>query len=256
MSHDDAMRMTRGFRTVPFLAGVFALMLASAGVAVGAIRPVPQPSARHHLVLLKIGDSLGEELGFGLRDVLGSNPYVTVLQDAVGDSGLSRPDFYNWPIHLKQELAQFHPNAVIVMLGGDDGQGFVSGGRTVYFGTSLWRSIYAQRVATMMAEATSAGAHVIWVGLPIMSSPSFSAEMALMNTIYATEAAKHPDVTFVPTWRLFANRLGQYSAYLVGPTGSLELMRNPDGIHFSGAGEDRLATAVVGAMERAWKIRL
>ena len=206
--------------------------------------------------MLKIGDSLGEELGFGLRDVLGHNPYVTVLQEAIGDSGLARPDFYNWPMHLKQELAQYHPNAVIVMLGGDDGQGFTYNGRTVYFGSALWRSIYGQRVAAMMTEATAAGAHVVWVGLPIMSSPSFSAEMTVMNTIYATEAAAHPGVTFVPTWRLFANRLGQYSAYLAGPSGQLELMRNPDGIHFSGVGEDRLATAVVGAMAKTWKIRL
>jgi hypothetical protein len=205
---------------------------------------------------LKVGDSLGEELGFGLRDLLVNVRYVTVLQEAIGDSGLARPDFYNWPLHLRMELAQYHPSAVVVMLGGDDGQGFVDGGRTVEFGTALWTSIYSQRVASIMAEATSAGAHVIWVGLPIMGSAYFSSEMAKMNAIYIAQSARHLGVTFVPTWSLFANAAGVYSAYLPGSTGQSELMRNPDGVHFSGAGEDRLAASVISAMNAAWKIHI
>ena len=220
------------------------------------LAPVPQPSAAHPLVLLKIGDSLGEELGFGLDDVLGHYPYVKVLQEAVGDSGLARPDFYNWPVHLALELRQFHPTAVVVLIGGDDGQDFVDRGRIVHFGTALWRSVYAARVSEMMAEATGAGAHVLWIGLPIMSSPTFSAEMAQMNTIYAAQAARHPGATYLSSWGLFADARGAYSAYLPDASGHLVLMRNPDGVHFSGAGADRLASAAVRAMERAWHIHI
>lgn len=217
---------------------------------------VLQPSAADHLTILKIGDSLGEELGFGLQDVLGSDRYVTVLQEAVGDTGLARPDYYNWPVHLQAELTRFRPRVVIVMLGGDDGQNFVDEGRLVQFGSPLWHAVYSARVATVMSEATAAGAHVVWVGLPIMSSALFSSEMAQMNAIYAAQAAVHPGVTYVATWNLFADAAGRYSAYLPGPNGQSELMRNPDGVHFSGAGDDRLATAVVAAMDRAWHVRL
>jgi hypothetical protein len=84
----------------------------------------------------------------------------------------------------------------------------------------------------------------------------FSAEMAQMNSIYSAQAILHPGVTFVPTWNLFANVAGQYSASLPGPGGQMQLMRNPDGVHFSGAGEDRLAVATVQAMNIAWKIHL
>ena len=221
-----------------------------------SLRPIVAPNAAHPLILLKIGDSLGEELGFGLRDLLVNVHYVTVLQEAIGDSGLARPDFYNWPLHLRVELAQYHPSAVVVMLGGDDGQGFVDAGRSVEFGTALWSSIYSQRVASLMAEATSSGAHVMWIGLPIMGSPYFSSEMAKMNAIYIAQSAHHPGVTFVPTWSLFANAAGAYSAYLPGASGQSELMRNPDGVHFSGAGEDRLAARVISAMNTAWKIHI
>lgn len=220
------------------------------------LSPIVQPSAAHPLILLKIGDSLGEELGFGLRDVLAHDRHVTILQDAVGDSGLARPDFYNWPVHLRQELSMYHPSAVVVMLGGDDGQNFVDAGRFVVFGSSLWHTIYAERVDSIMSEAITAGARVLWVGLPIMQSARFSQEMALMNSIYSAEAAKFPGTTFVPTWQLFANSAGQYSADLPGPGGTPELMRNSDGVHFAGAGADRLAGAVVRAMNAAWNIHL
>lgn len=217
---------------------------------------VDQPSAAHHLTILKIGDSLGEELGFGLQDLLGANHNVTIVQDAVGDTGLARPDYYNWPVHLAQELSKTRPRVVVIMLGGDDGQGFDYLGRTVTFGTPAWRSIYTQRVAQLMGEATAAGAHVIWVGLPIMGSKYFSSEMASMNAIYAVQASIHPFVTFVPTWSLFANAAGAFSASLPGPGGRVELMRNPDGVHFSGAGDDRLASAVVNAMDKTFRIHL
>ncbi len=265
MSRDQARR--RALRRTAPVAALLAMLAASGlGLPASAARPVPavakapapiqQPSASRPLVLLKIGDSLGEELGFGLRDVVGSYPYVHVLQEAVGDSGLARPDFYNWPVHLAAELRQFHPAAVVVLLGGDDGQDFVDRGRIVHFGTALWRSVYSSRVAQMMDEATAAGARVLWVGLPIMSSPVLSAEMVQMNTIYAHEAALHAGVTFLATWRLFATAQGAYSAYLPDASGQTVLMRNPDGVHFSGAGDDRLATAVVRAMDRSWHIRI
>ncbi len=218
--------------------------------------PVRQPSASHPLVLLKIGDSLGEELGYGLTDVVGPTRDVRILQEAVGDSGLARPDFYNWPLHLAEELRSFHPSAVVVLLGADDGQNFLDNGTVVQFGSARWHAVYSGRVAQMMAEATGAGAHVLWVGIPIMSSPSFSAEMEKMNAIYAAEASRHPGVTFLSTWALFANAHGSYSAYLPGPSGQSVLMRNPDGVHFSRAGEDRLATAVVAAMDRAWHVHI
>lgn len=221
-----------------------------------SLRPIPQPSAAHPLVLLKIGDSLGEELGFGLTDVIGPTPAVRVLQDAVGDSGLARPDFYNWPVHLASELRADRPAAVVVLLGGDDGQNFVDAGTVVHFGTARWHAVYSSRVAEMMDEATQAGAHVLWVGVPIMSSPVLSAEMAKMNSIYAAQAARHPGVTFLSTWSLFASPHGTYAASLPDASGKPVLLRNPDGVHFSRAGEDRLATAVVAAMDRAWHISI
>ena len=124
--------------------------------AVARPPPLAEPTAAQPLTILEIGDSLGQDLGFGLQDELGSDPFVKVVQDAVGDTGLSRPDYYDWPAHLAAELQQDDPQALIVFVGGNDGQSFDVNGEAAQPFTPLWTSTYTARVATIMNEATSA----------------------------------------------------------------------------------------------------
>jgi lysophospholipase L1-like esterase len=218
--------------------------------------PVPQPTAAHPLVMLDIGDSIGEDLGFGLGDQFGGDNLVVLHQTAVESTGLARPDYYDWPYHLQQYLKQYHPNVVVAMFGANDAQNFIQSGQGVVFGSSLWRTDYAERVAQIMQEVTSAGAHLLWVGMPIMQDPGFSHQMLEVNAIYAAQAAAHPGVTYVSTWKLFSNSAGQYSAYLSAPGGRQIDARSADGVHLDPGGWDYLASALVAPMERAWGISL
>jgi hypothetical protein len=218
--------------------------------------PIPQPSAAHPLTILEIGDSLGEDLGIGMGGVLGSDPRVRVLQEAVGDTGLARPDYYDWAVHLEEELATYHPGVVVVMLGGNDGQSFDANGSYVGFGTSEWHTIYSERVAQVMDEATKAGAHVLWVGMPIMQDAAFSATMETLNSVYEQQAADHAGVTWFPSWNVFTNAAGGYASELPDASGQLVLVRDSDGIHIAYGGCTRLASAIVPAMDAAWGIHL
>jgi hypothetical protein len=214
--------------------------------------PLAPPTAAQPLTILEIGDSLGEDLGFGLQNEFGSDPLVKVLPEAVGDTGLARPDYYNWPAHLESELQKYHPGAVIVFLGGNDGQGFDVNGEPVGFGTPAWITDYTQRVSTVMDEATSAGARVLWVGMPIMQDPSFSQTMELLNSIYRSQAAVHKGVTYFSSWHVFSNSAGQYVSEIPAPGGQQILLRDSDGVHIATGGCDRLAQAIVAPMESAW----
>jgi len=215
-----------------------------------------QPTAEHPLTILEIGDSLGEDLGFGLGDyVFASDSYVHVIQAAVGDTGLARPDYYDWPAHLEADLRQYHPGAVIVFLGGNDGQSFNVNGEYVGFGTSLWHRVYAARVALVMRECLAADARVLWVGMPIMQAAYLAAEMQKMNAIYEAEARRHPGVTYFPSWAVFATPQGAYTASIV-VNGETELLRDPDGLHIANYGDDLLAVDLVAPMEAAWGIKL
>lgn len=215
--------------------------------------PVPQPTAARPLVMLEIGDSIGEDLGFGLGDQFGGNSLVVLHQTAVEDTGLARPDYYDWPAHLEQYLQKWHPKVVVAMFGANDAQNFIQNNVGVVFGSSLWRTDYGERVAQIMDEVTAAGAHLFWVGMPIMQNAGFSEQMLEVNAIYSAEAASHPGVTYYSTWKLFSNSAGQYSTYLNTPGGQIEA-RDIDGVHIAPAGWDYLANALVKPMQRAWHI--
>ncbi|MGH9029903.1 MAG: SGNH/GDSL hydrolase family protein, partial [Acidimicrobiales bacterium] len=217
--------------------------------------PVSQPTASHPLELLEIGDSLGEDLGFGLADVLPS-PQVQVLEEAVGDTGLSRPDYYDWPAELQEELSRYHPQAVVVFLGANDAQSFVVDGTVVSFGTPSWQADYSARVGELMSEAAAAGAHVLWVGMPVMASASMSQEMQGLNAIYARQASEHSGVTYFSSWSTFTAPGGGYDEYLPDSSGTESPVRDSDGVHLTASGDDRLAQALVPAMEADWHVNL
>ncbi len=216
-----------------------------------------QPTAKKPLTVLDVGDSLGEDLGIGLEDVLGTSPRVQVVQAAVGDTGLARPDYYDWPAHLAADLARYHPQLVTILIGGNDHQPFDADNQVVEFGTPLWYSIYTQRVDLMISEVVKAKARMLWVGLPIMSDPVFGSYMATLNAVYKAQTARYRGVEFMPTWTLFSNAEGQYSAYLTNSSGQTVLARDTDGIHLAVPGGcDIAAVAAIKRVEKLWHIRL
>jgi len=194
--------------------------------------------------ILEIGDSVGTDLGGGLFTELRDFPKIHLELMGKASTGLSNEWFYNWPIHLKKFLTEFHPQLVIVMLGGNDEQGIDVDGHAAYFGEPAWQTQYAKNVVLMMKEARSAGSLVLWVGMPIMAPPGYSEGMQVINSIFEKEAKLISGVTFLPTWKYFATSKGefQYSALV---NGEEQTIREPDGIHPTVIGEDVLATLVV-----------
>jgi len=149
---------------------------------------------------------------------------------------------------------------VIVMLGGNDPTTIhtPSGGKIGFgVGDPRWPKTYRARVDQMMNLASQNGTHVMWIGMPIMgSSQAYSDNIHFLDTIYEAEAAKHPDVLYLDTWPLFANKDGRYSDYLPDKHGDLQLVRAPDKIHLSAAGNRILTGALIRAMKfhKGWHL--
>lgn len=219
--------------------------------------PIAQPTPRHPLVLLDIGDSIGVDLGTGLGDVFSGDPYVHLVAKAVIDTGLARPDYYNWPAELAAELRKYHPGAVVVMMGANDNQALAtSSGHGVPVGTAKWRTLYDERINLVMSEATAAGAHLVWVGLPPLSSPAVSSAFAReVNAMAETAALSHPGVTYVSSWSLLGGPKGSFVQYKK-INGSIQQIRYSDGVHLAPAGWDLLASYLLGPMTRAWGVHL
>ncbi|MFZ2058581.1 MAG: DUF459 domain-containing protein [Acidimicrobiales bacterium] len=218
------------------------------------------PTASHPLTLLSIGDSIGEDLGFGLGDVFSTDPAVRVIQKGLEDTGLARSDYYNWPATLEADLRQYHPGIVVVMMGANDMQAFsVGNGRYLSFSMTAgaWWQAYSARVALVMEEATSAGAHVMWVGLPPMGSASTVPRgfPQQLNKIFLSQARSHPGVAYFPAAKVLSSKTGGFTEYL-SVNGSWEQIRSSDGVHLLPPGYDLLAQALVQPMQGAWHVNL
>jgi len=209
-------------------------------------------TAKKPLRLYIAGDSMDQVFGSSLVNLSEATGLVKARNDYKVSSGLSRPDFFDWPQRMVDQIVDYKPDAVAVLFGANDGQDVLYEGEVLKVGTKAWQEVYAKRVGEAMDILTKGGRRVYWVGNPIMKDFGYRERIAMMNHIYEAEAKKHPGVTFVSTWKLLANEKGSYAEYLKDEDGDSILMRAPDGIHLSRAGGDLMAGLVLDVIEKDW----
>jgi uncharacterized protein len=204
------------------------------------------------------GDSLvivpGESL---LRAVAGNRAVAAEPVDGRIASGLERPDVFNWFTHIREVMEVDKPRAVVLMFGGNDDHGFMTGipeGREVgTFGSPTWRAEYRRRVASVMDTVTRNGGYLIWIGLPITHDSDQTLRFDVINSILQTEAAKRKGrVTYLDTYFFFAGDNGGYAQYIEDPTGKLVKMRADDGVHFERPAGDLIAAKLLDRLEDAY----
>jgi len=203
------------------------------------------------LTLWVIGDSFLELFGPALVNRTLDTGAIEADVDFRYVSGLSRPDFFDWPAYIAGELPDRTPDAVVVMFGGNDAQDVEVGGVRYDVGTEAWVDLYNSRVAEAMDVLLTGTERVYWIGLPIMKSDRFTANAITMNAAYQSAAEQRPGITYLSSFELFCDEDGEYNAYLDG-----KLMRFTDGAHFVWNGAYRLADAVLPVIAVDWGIEL
>jgi|GEM_PF-2150267 len=89
---------------------------------------------------------------------------------------------------------------------------------------------------------------VIWLLQPDMKHASQQRYITRLNALITAEAGTRPAVILFDSRVVLCRRPGApYSATLVGKDGQMIQVREPDGIHLSRDGAERLAAAVVAA---------
>lgn len=208
------------------------------------------PTPATPLKVLIVGDSVGLDLGQPLVNVLAGYGDVTTYVDGRIDTGLTRPDYFNWPAELQIDLANQQPNLVVVMIGANDPQGLVTANGSLQYGQPGWDEAYSARVAAFIAEANAAGAHVLWVGMPPMQDPALDAKLHHLNAlVQAQVVAAHGGAAYLSSVPSLGDPHGGFAAFLPNSAGAEINVRTPDGIHLSPGGGARLAAAVAAAMQ-------
>jgi lysophospholipase L1-like esterase len=211
----------------------------------------PQPTARHPVRVLLVGDSIGEDLDAPLLNDLVATGRVVVNTDGMISTGLTRLDYFNWILELEDDVYKYHPDVVIGMMGANDSQSFVD--PPILFGTPAWRAKYLRNVGQFFSIGKSGSRQMLWVSIPIIANTGLSREWQLTRNLQHEAAVAHrvyyvdSDLTLDPG--------GTYHQFLkVG--GQITQVRISDGIHLEPAGAALLAAAVMADLQRDLHIHL
>ena len=245
-------------RQGPALSGLEPTMPNGSGGSTGPpTQPAkPQrPTVANPLRVYLGGDSVAQAFGDAFNRAAKATKVISATIEYRFSTGLTRPDYFDWTGRLREELAkQPPPQAIIVMFGVNDVQPIMTPTGPARTGTTKWLTEYRRRVAATMSMLSASGVPVYWVGQPLMRTAYLSERIGELDHIYATEAGRHPGITFVDSRPVLADSRGHYAAYLPGGDGRPKLMRSPDGVHLTEAGGDRLTAAVLKVMRQRWPL--
>jgi hypothetical protein len=186
------------------------------------------------------GDSMAIELANSVETAVADRSEIALTTNARVSSGLTRPDFYDWPAYFADELLPTEPEVAVVIFGANDSQGMVIDGDPYQPSTGEWQEEYRRRAGFVMHQLRGEGRLVVWVGQPHMRDGGFDERMGVLNAIYAEEAESRPWVSFLDSRPILSPDGEGYQVESGGTT-----LRQADGIHLSRAGADALAAAVL-----------
>jgi hypothetical protein len=222
--------------------------------------PPPPPSRQKFsparpLRLWIAGDSLVVVPGESLLRAAAANRAIERASKVDGRiaSGLERPDVFNWFRHVRDEARAKEADAIVLMLGGNDDHGFMTGlpeGVDIGpFGSESWTAEYRRRVGVIMDSATRHGAHSSGSACH-HGDPAQTQRFDTINAIVQQEAAKRPGrAAYLDTYFFFAGDDGGYAQYIADDAGKLVKMRANDGVHFERPAGDLIAAKVLEHLE-------
>ena len=186
-----------------------------------------EPTAANPLRVLIVGDSIGIDLGDALQPDLAGTGVVSAALDGRVSTGLTRPDYFNWPAELTADIKATNPQVIVVMIGANDAQDFL-GPPDVPYTSPQWNTLYAQRVAQFMQIAGSGGATVVWVGMPPMQNPGLNAQMSDVNAVVQQQAVEGASTRDLPQHGSpLGTAQGGYTAFVTNGAGQVVNVRTP-----------------------------
>jgi hypothetical protein len=205
-----------------------------------------QPTKRHKLRILLIGDSIGTDLDESLLNDLDASGVAVVWTDDHVDTGLVRLDYFQWIAELAHDMYVYKPQLVIGLIGANDDQAFTDG---VQYATKAWDRQYLKVVGQFFTIGQEYGARMFWVSVPTMSVPGWTA----VRSIQQLAARQHRVVYINSDHWLCPN--GLFHMFL-RIDGTIQQIRSADGIHLDPAGQDLLAQGVLDVVQRDLHFRL
>lgn len=199
--------------------------------------------------VLALGDTVGGGLGAGLMRVGELDGRYEVAIRYNEESGLARPEVYDWASSLPKILESNDFDVIVALIGVNDRQMIRDGNMRYAFGTPEWTAAYTTQMDRVLSILKKSGARVFWVSIPPMRDPEFDAAMRQISDLQKArvEAA---GATYIDIRPQLLDKDGRYVESGPDETGAITRLRGKDGISFFKHGNNRLGQLVLQAIQR------
>ena len=252
-------RTARAVRIFWTIALIVLLALQTAGLARSQETPVMGSTATvgeglaledgDQLVhILAVGDAVGGGLGAGLLRMGEIDGRYEVAIRFNEESGLSRPEIYDWPATLSKILETNTYDVIVVLMGVNDRQTIRDGNARYNFGSPDWIAAYTKQVDRMLDVLKASGAKVYWVSIPPMADPGYDEAMRFISNLQK-ERVEARGAAYVDVRPVLLTPDGQYKDSGPDENGDVRKLRGRDGISFFKLGNNVMGQEVLRALQ-------
>ena len=199
--------------------------------------------------VLFAGDSIMEELGPALAQMLAGKKNLKLVQAGRSSTGLCRPDFYDWPKAMRTLMRSEQPRTVVICIGTNDDQTVADAGVRHQFISPRWQVAYRHKVEEIINIIDGYGGTSIWVSPPIMGPDALRPRVFAIREVIR-QTCESRNVPFIDIWPTLADANGNFQYSFIAPGGKTITLRTRDGVHIAPAGNKILAKAVLPHLER------
>lgn len=210
----------------------------SVDAAVVQLKPGGIGKIQSEYRVLLTGDSLMESMGPQIKKALQGYENLVFIPIGKRSTGLSRPDYYNWPKVLEEHLIQYRPQIVFMWVGTNDPQN-IYGHRGLGEPCSKnWMRAYLGKIAEIMNLTRKYKARLVFIGPPTVAEEPLDSQLKLINKLFINVCNHYKNqyhIHFINSRAILSQGTGRYLQH-IQQNGKKVAIRTPDRVHITGAG--------------------
>lgn len=200
----------------------------------------PFPDGDTYRVQL-VGDWWAEGMIEGLVESFAGDTRVQINRKNRTLNSVFRPDFEEDMRSLEEQMSRERSHIVILMMGIADRVSIrLPNGRRAAVASDEWRAEYTKRIDRIIRAVRRPSTAVYWVSQPKLRREEADEAAQMMNEL-VRERVYLNGMKYIDVYTGFSDESGNFNAYGPDLTGKMRLLRDPEGVGFTGLGYRKLA---------------